>query len=372
MPYYITDKNADCSGWAVEDQAGETFGCHTTKQGAIDQAIAISLSDDEEFVGERAAVGSLLIGDYVSWDVLNPEILAEIVMVEGQLALLSLYEFEDGIFYPTDKLLVLNIFKLERIPRPEFVAEKEELPKPEDVGDGMAYTPDAQMPAMRNADGPNVIISDIDDTLISGGRRVDRVWAFLQEQEGELFLVTGRPDSTRAETERELADLEITYSELRMNPGSTADSVAFKKSEAESILETYNVVVAVENNADALAAYRDLGIEAIDPADIQAQDESRAINEDAPAYMRAAARRGLEYYAQGLGGDGLVEKTIREARDMAEGKVSDDKWVRVAAWIARHLGDLDSPAADPESPDYPSAVVMAHLLFFSVPTKLAA
>lgn len=270
MPYYITDKNPDCSGWAVEDQAGETFGCHTTKQGAIDQAIAISLSDNEEFVGERAAVGSLFIGDYVSWDVLNPEILAEIVMVEGQLALLSLYEFEDGIFYPTDKLLVLNIFKLERIPRPEFVAEKEELPKPEDVGDGMAYTPDEQLTAMRNVDGPNVIISDIDDTLISGGRRVDRVWAFLQEQEGELFLVTGRPDSTRAETERELADLEITYSELRMNPGSTADSVAFKKSEAESILKTYNVVVAVENNADALAAYRDLGIEAVDPADIPA------------------------------------------------------------------------------------------------------
>ena len=172
---------------------------------------------------------------------------------------------------------MLNIFKLERIPRPEFVAEKEELPKPEDVGDGMAYTPDAQMPTMRNADGPNVIISDIDDTLISGGRRVDRVWVFLQEQEGELFLVTGRPDSTRAETERELADLDITYSELRMNPGSTADSVAFKKSEAESILKTYNVVVAVENNADALAAYRDLGIEAVDPADMPAANRWSAV-----------------------------------------------------------------------------------------------
>ena len=167
MPYYITNKSADCDGWAVMDVAGDQFGCHKDKQSAIDQAIAISLSDDEEFIGERAAIGLLAIGDYVSWDVLDPEVLAEILMVENQLAVVRIYEFEDGIFYPTDKMMVLNIFKLERVPRPEMLAEKEEIPKPEDVGDGMAYTPDAQMPASRNADGENIIVSDIDGTLLS-------------------------------------------------------------------------------------------------------------------------------------------------------------------------------------------------------------
>jgi HK97 family phage prohead protease len=101
-------------------------------------------------------------------------------------------------------------------------------------------------------------------------------------------------------------------------------------------------------------------------------DEDRAINEDAPAYMRAAARRGLEFYADGLGGDGLVERTIREARDMAEGRVTDDKWIRIAAWIARHLDDLDAPDAQPDSDNYPSAGVVAHLLWGSGPTKRAA
>jgi HK97 family phage prohead protease len=101
-------------------------------------------------------------------------------------------------------------------------------------------------------------------------------------------------------------------------------------------------------------------------------DEDRAINEDAPAYMRAAARRGLEYYADGLGGDGLVERTIREARDMAEGRVTDDKWIRIAAWIARHMDDLDAPDAQPDSDNYPSAGVVAHLLWGSGPTKRAA
>lgn len=98
----------------------------------------------------------------------------------------------------------------------------------------------------------------------------------------------------------------------------------------------------------------------------------REINQDAPAYMREAAQRGLDYYAEGLGGDGLVEATIRDARLMADGKVSDEKWIRVAAWIARHLPDLDSPNADPDSENYPSPGVVAHLLWGSGPTKADA
>jgi hypothetical protein len=57
---------------------------------------------------------------------------------------------------------------------------------------------------------------------------------------------------------------------------------------------------------------------------------------------------------------------------MADGEVSDDKWVRIAAWIARHLVDLDSPDANPDSDNYPSAGVVAHLLWGSGPSKTAA
>jgi HK97 family phage prohead protease len=101
-------------------------------------------------------------------------------------------------------------------------------------------------------------------------------------------------------------------------------------------------------------------------------NDERAINQEAPAFMRAAARRGLEYYADGKGGDGLVDRTIREARLIAQGQVSDDKWVRLAAWIARHLRDLDSPNANPNSDNYPSAGVVAHLLWGSGPSKRQA
>ena len=88
--------------------------------------------------------------------------------------------------------------------------------------------------------------------------------------------------------------------------------------------------------------------------------------------MRAAARRGLEYYADGEGGSGLVARTISEAREMAAGRVSDNKWIRIAAWISRHLVDLDSPDAQPSSDNYPSPGVVAHLLWGSGPSRRAA
>ena len=54
MPYFITDKSPDCSGWATVKEDGEVIGCHTTKQDAIDQMIAVSIAEDIEPGGERA------------------------------------------------------------------------------------------------------------------------------------------------------------------------------------------------------------------------------------------------------------------------------------------------------------------------------
>lgn len=110
--------------------------------------------------------------------------------------------------------------------------------------------------------------------------------------------------------------------------------------------------------------------------DIEPGGERSEVRVDAvapPAYMRAAARRGLKYYDEGKGGAGLVPATIREAREMAAGRVSADKWVRISAWIARHLPDLDAPKnKNATDPDYPGAGLVAHLLWGSGPTKRQA
>jgi HK97 family phage prohead protease len=55
MPYFITDQAAECSGWAVVKDDGEAIGCHDTKQGAIDQMVAVSIAEGIEPGGERSA-----------------------------------------------------------------------------------------------------------------------------------------------------------------------------------------------------------------------------------------------------------------------------------------------------------------------------
>lgn len=230
MPYFIAKNREGCeSGWAVIDDGGDLIACHDSKQSAIDNAVALSIATEEPFEGERAAVDSLLVGDYVTWDVDGETKTGEIYSVDGDMAQVKIYDDMGGFFVETVLLTTVPVADLTRIAEPEVFGDEDE-------------------------DEP----------------------------------------------------------------------------------------------------------------------EDRAVNQSAPAYMRAAARRGLEYYEQGLGGDGLVDRTIREARDMASGDVSDDKWVRIAAWIARHLVDLDSPDADPSSDNYPSAGVVAHLLWGSGPSKRAA
>ena len=48
MPYYITDKSSECSAWAVVKEDGEVLACHTTKQNAVDQMVAVSLAEGLE------------------------------------------------------------------------------------------------------------------------------------------------------------------------------------------------------------------------------------------------------------------------------------------------------------------------------------
>ena len=122
MPYYITQTNPDCPNWAVEKEDGELIGCHDSKESAIDQAVAISIDEDTEFVGERAAIGSLAVGDFVSWSPLDPRVASQVEMVEGQFAIVRLFDYEDGIFEPTDKMMVINVFQLEQIPTPKMIA----------------------------------------------------------------------------------------------------------------------------------------------------------------------------------------------------------------------------------------------------------
>lgn len=260
MPYFITDKNEECSSWAVVKADGELVACHGTKESAIDQMVALSIAEDIEPGGERsirAMPGSLRIGDYVSWDSSGGRARGEIKEI---------------------------------------------------VEDGRINVPNSSVSVNGTPADPAALIQVYEQ--YNGGWRDTDVYV------GHKFSTLTQIDPL-PEPDDEMED------------------------DDEDEME--------ENSL-----------------------ELRQVNLTPPAYMRAAARQGLRYYEEGKGGDGLVERTIREARAMAAGNVTADKWVRIRAWISRHLVDLDSPAANPSSPDYPSAGVVAHLLWGSGPSKRAA
>ena len=246
MPYYISNSNPDCNGWAVEKEDGEVIGCHTTKQDAIDQMVAVSIAEGIEPAGERAKPEDLEIGDYVSWNASGGRARGEIVDIERN---------------------------------------------------GTINVPNADV------------------------------------------TITGTPDDPAA------------------------------------LIQIYQQVGDGWEDTDVYVAHKFSTLTKIEPLREpmdEDEDEMRQVNLTPPSYMRASARRGLQWYSEGLGGDGLVDRTIREARAMAEGNVSADKWVRIAAWIARHISDLDSPNANPESDNYPTAGVVAMALWGGGTTKRSA
>ena len=234
MPYFITDKAQGCSGWATIKDDGEVIGCHTTKQDAIDQMVAVSIAEEMEPGGERVK-----------------------------------------------KVKVKKSYR--ELPDNYRPALAEDVPEGRACGNCMFYD---------------------EDRVNEAG---DKAWCENWDEfvDGGFYCNAWQADDDSNEIDDD-------------------------------------------------------------------EDDLRAVNQEPPAYMRASARRGLQYDEDGQGGDGLVERTIREARLMAEGQVSDDKWIRIAAWIARHMDDLDAPEADPDSDGYPSAGVVAHLLWGSGPSKARA
>ena len=312
-PYFISE-NTDCPDWAVVKEDGSVVSCQDSKQSAIDQMVALSLAEELEPGGELRELP----------DNYRPALSDDVP--EGRAC-------GNCFFYNEDRV--------------NEAGDKAWCERWDDFVDGGSYCnawepddsdddDDDDMGELRAA--PDALtVGDFVSWNSSGGRARGKIERIVRD--GQINVPNS--DFTITGTEDDPAALIVVYREV-----------------SDGWLET---PTRVGHKFSTLTLIDDLPL-----------SEERAINQEAPAYMRAAARRGLDYYEQGLAGDGVTPGTIREARAMAEGTVSDDKWIRIAAWIARHLVDLDSPDANPESDNYPSAGVVAHLLWGSGPSKRAA
>jgi hypothetical protein len=92
--------------------------------------------------------------------------------------------------------------------------------------------------------------------------------------------------------------------------------------------------------------------------------EVRQVDLTVPQFIRDNAARGLKLVREGFGGDGLTEGTKREAREMAAGRITENKVRKMAPWFARHKVDGEAPKnTDSSHPEYPGAGLVAWLLW---------
>jgi hypothetical protein len=309
MPYFITDQSPECPDWAVVKDDGEVLGCHETKDSAIQQMVAIS-------------------------------------QAEG---------IEPGGSYEDDSRAIREL------PENYRPALADDVPEGRACGNCRFYDE-----SRVNEDGDKAWCNRWDD-FVDGGYYCN-AWQGENRAEpdelevGDFVEWDSSGGMARGQITRIVRDGQINVpdSDFTIN-GDESDPAALIRVYRQNSEDEYEAT-------DTLVGHRFSTLTKIDPL----TRSIRQVNLEPPAYMRAAARQGLKYYSEGQAGDGVVERTIREARALARGSVSADKWVRIRAWIARHLVDLDAPAANPDNEDYPSPGVVAHLLWGSGPSKRAA
>lgn len=111
------------------------------------------------------------------------------------------------------------------------------------------------------------IICDIDDTILRNGTQpIKRTIEYLKTLDGPIYIVTGRPESERADTVRALRAAGVRYSRLIMNPYSSANTAKFKRETADKLKG--KVSLAIDNNATMRNIYSSAGIKTLDPAKI--------------------------------------------------------------------------------------------------------
>ena len=218
------------------------------------------------------------------------------------------------------------------------------------------------------------VIADLDGTLVLENDQpnqplIDALNEKVMDGDTQVIIVSARKIDRLTETRAWLQEHGVAgVDEVHLNDfeGSAfATGLAFKEYKYGLLKEQYGseLEYAIDNDPDVRAMAEGLGIDAYTPEQFITEEERAIVS--VPNYISAAAKAGLEAYEGGLGGDGLQDATIREARQLAEGRVDDEKVMRMAAWIRRHRRDWEGVPqnSDPEHPDFPAPGAVAALLW---------
>ena len=136
------------------------------------------------------------------------------------------------------------------------------------------------------------IFCDIDGTLIDAGQPVENVIEYVENNAEELIILTNRPESDRAKTEKDLEDADIDYDELVMND-TGAPAPEFKAGVIKGYLDKgERVDLFVDNDAANRRAVAALGVKVMDPKDVPAMQEDPEEGDQMEAAFKGVANLG--------------------------------------------------------------------------------
>lgn len=293
MPYFIEQVD---SGWNTVKDDGTVLGKHKTKQDAIAQMVAVSLAENIPVGGElKRAVAS---GSYsppegvavaakraLKW-------IAEGLAGDGFTAVgrARANQLASGADVSADVVnRMISYFARHEVDKTAvgFDNRDEGFPSAGRVawdawgGDaGQVWVNSLDSQASIRAVG-QVGISDFDDTLYVSGSLNQKVYDWIDSQDVDLIVVTGRHEAVRAETTALLNKLGVDYIDLVMQPNNQNDSANYKGAVASKLLaDGLDVVFVVENNAEARKAYKDAGVSVVvNPADLPEMNGVRQLED---------------------------------------------------------------------------------------------
>jgi HK97 family phage prohead protease len=295
MPYFISDKQGDCAGWATVKQESDgsytTIGCHDNKQDAVDQMVAVSISEGIDPMGEVRAV-----------DLSVPSFIRE--NAKRGLKYLDEGFGGDGLTEGTKReardMAAGRITENKvRKMAPWFARHKVDGNAPQNKDSSNSQYPGAGLVAwllwggdsdfsdraqnwaqrkidsidlemnQRNSSSDTVVIVDVDGTVLNGSEGIQKNIDYVNElgKDYYIHIVTGRLESERSKTATDLRAAGVQYNALTLNNTDMA-SPEYKKATAEKIMKIKTVKLAIDNGDSAREAYQSLGIETMNPSSI--------------------------------------------------------------------------------------------------------
>jgi hypothetical protein len=128
-----------------------------------------------------------------------------------------------------------------------------------------------------------MIITDIDSTVLEhmSSTPIKKTIDYINSLNTKVIVISGRPRSMRAETEKALKAAGLKYSSLLLNP---YDYRLTNKWKAECANKLHDATLAIDDNSGARKAYEAEGIKAIHPNEVPDMDKFWAMFESNSGY----------------------------------------------------------------------------------------